>query len=89
MCYVVSQDHAINVLHSCVVTPHSKSPPPKFGGQSHCVSKDIMSSMVEEPDFTCLIPPLIFASKAHDMSCLLTQNKSHPGHETFPKKLTI
>ena len=40
--------------------------PVKFGGHRHCGSRDIMLLVVEA--HACLIPLLLFFSKAHGMS---------------------
>ena len=49
-------------------------------GQRYCVSKEVFHMLIISYNFTCLIWPLISASKAHGISCLHMQNKSHPGH---------
>ena len=47
-----------------------------FGGHRHYDKGDIMPLVVEGQDSTCscLNPPLLFISKAHETLCLHTQN---------------
>ena len=49
--------------------------PTTFGGHRHCGSEDVILIGGNEEDSTCsgLTLPLLFLSKAHDITCFFTQ----------------
>ena len=48
--------------------------PTTFGGHRHCGSEDVILIGGNEEDSTCsgLTLPLLFLSKAHDITCFFT-----------------